>query len=284
MNNHIQFQVKIPINKIIVLEETLADLVESMWWDEKGNITGIITEKNKASFQELIKSFFNASNLDTPNLQFSEMDTRDWLQDDQQQLQPIEVANFFLYPPHYHGEIPKEMQPFKIDSPHAFGSGHHETTKSCLIALNELSKQINISKALDVGCGSGILAMAIAFLWKVPVFATDCDQKSVISSKQNIQDNGLQDIQVIECHGLNHEIISKAAPFDLIVANIHSEPLKELASTIKESLSLNGNVLLSGILKEQESSVINCYEMQGMSLAKSYSEGQWSTLLFSANQ
>lgn len=279
--SHIQFDAKLPAEKIIELEERLGNTVESMWWDEEGYITGILSEENKEKFQSQIGSFFAEYDMNLPDIQFSELDDRDWLEEDQQQLQPTEVAEFFLYPPHYDGEFPKDKTPFKIDSPHAFGSGHHETTKSCLLALHELSDNFKISNALDVGCGSGILAMAIALLWEVPVYATDCDRKSVESSLKNVQDNGLEDIHVIECHGLDHESVTSAAPYDLIVANIHSDPLKELAPTIRSSLSANGKVLLSGILYEQEEDVVAAYQKQGMSLSKRYPEGQWSTLLFS---
>lgn len=148
--NHLQFEAKIPAGKITELEERLGDVVESMWWDEEGNTAGILFEEKKKEFQNQIGSFFTEIGMDLPDIHFLEMDDRDWLEEDQQQLQPIEVAEFFLFPPHYDGEFPQGKTPFKIDSPHAFGSGHHETTKSCLLALHELSNNFKISNALDV--------------------------------------------------------------------------------------------------------------------------------------
>jgi len=278
--SHLQFQVKIPHERIAVFEEMLGDTIESLWWDEEGNITGIISQEKKVEFQNRFQSLFSQDNQRLPEMQFAEMDNRDWLEEDQQLLQPTEVENFFLYPPHYVGEIPQGKISFKIDSPHAFGSGHHETTKSCLLALHELSKDFKISNALDVGCGSGILAMAIASLWNVPVYATDIDAKSVETTLQNIEENGLEDIHVVESQGLDHEFISAQAPFDLIVANIHSEPLKELSPIIMRSITGRGKVVLSGILNEQEEDVVEVYSNHGFKLMKRYPEGQWSTLLF----
>jgi ribosomal protein L11 methyltransferase len=275
-----QFHVLVPEENIFSLEEFLGDTIESMWWDEKGNVTGIVAIGKLEMLMKQFAHFFSQLGLGTPSIHIFEMEDLDWLEEDQKNLEPLEVGNFFIYPPHFNGKIPKDKKGFKIDSPHAFGSGHHETTKTCLKALQELSKTFQVSKAVDVGCGSGILALAIAWLWKIPVQATDCDPSSVFEARNNILVNGMKEIEVVECSGLENESISKKRHFDLIVANIHSDILKELSGSIEKSLSPQGKILLSGILNEQEEEVVSIYESLGMKLDKTYHDGQWSTLLF----
>ncbi len=277
--SHLQFQLTVPSDKVFFFEEFLGDAVESMWWGEDGLVTGIITAESRKDVEEKAALFFQEIGQKSPNIQFSPLEERDWLQEDQLKLSPIEVGPFFIYPPHYEGKVPPGKKGFKIDSPHAFGSGHHETTRSCLSMLHDLSKDFHPRSVLDVGCGSGILAMAAAHFWKCKALATDCDLLSVSHAKRNLEENGVSGVEVVECFGLDHPFVLESAPYDLIVANIHSHVLIELAEEIAKCLDRRGYVLLSGILSEQEQEVVRAYRNLGIAPVNTVLDGKWATLL-----
>lgn len=275
MSEYLQFQFRFPAEEMTILEESIGDCIAALWWDETGSVNGVVLHQDRIELKERLSVLQPSCEI-----LFSPLEQKDWLLEDQQDLTSLAVGRFFLYPPHFSGEIPPEKISFEIDSPHAFGSGHHETTHLCLQLLEELAGSFPVSRALDIGTGSGILAMAIAALWRCPVDSTDCDPLSVAAARKNVSTNQLLRINVFECRGLEHSQIQKNIPYDLIIANIHSDPLIELAPTIRAALSGKGHVVLSGILEEQASSVISTYTEQGMVLEKKVAEGQWLALQF----
>jgi ribosomal protein L11 methyltransferase len=240
--------------------EELDPFVQAVWWDEEGNVEGIVSDRNQVHLQKLV-----------PHATFSPLEERDWLKEDEENLPPLEVGPFFIHGPHYTGE----KRGWAIESAHAFGSGHHPTTHRCLSALLQLSKKEKISKALDLGCGSGILAMAIAHLWDADVYASDCEKESVEASSRNFQKNGFPKIKVYESFGFDHLALKQK--YNLIVANIHSGPLCEMAPDVVKSMSPSGFLLLSGLLIEQEQEVKNAYS--SLTVIESFYDNNWTTLL-----
>lgn len=260
-----------------LIECCLEDLALSLWFPEEGVISGIFAAKDKAAVTERLTRLYAHMKKPLPAMEFSHPDQTDWLTEQYLSLPPIEVERFFIYGPHHECKVPDGKIGLEIESAHAFGSGHHPTTSTCLKVLQELSDK-KIKKGLDVGCGSGILALAMACLWpEASVIGCDCDPESVKTALNNAHKN--HRLCFILSEGLNHATIQEQAPYDLIAANIHSEILNEIAPQIMQSLSSEGRVLLSGMTEEQAHSVIETYSQYGGHLEKTHSLDHWTTLL-----
>lgn len=274
---YLQFELVVPKEKMSFFEEFIGEVVLSMWWGDNGQVAGIIEDNDRLLFEEMVSCFFKEAGVKTMGVEFSELAQTDWLQEDQLKLLPIEVGGFFIYSPHYEGEVPRGKKGFKIDSPHAFGSGHHETTKMCLGVLEDLAGQKRVIRGLDIGSGSGILALAIAYLWRAAVVAVDCDPLSVESTRKNFVENGGAGLSCFNCFGVEQEEVKAAGPYDLIVANIHSSVLLELAPSISGLLSDQGYLLLSGILESQVAEVEKAY--LELDRSRLVADGEWRALL-----
>ncbi len=161
----------------------------------------------------------------------------------------------------------------------AFGSGSHETTRGCLIAIDRLAKRRRFLNSLDLGCGSGILALAIARAMKRPVLAVDIDDWAVRTAAANARSNGLGAlVRVAQGDGFSGPEIRRRAPYDLIVANILARPLVRLAPALVRALRMGGVAILSGLLHSDQAALINAYRAQGARLIGRDRLGDWSTL------
>ncbi|NBO19436.1 MAG: 50S ribosomal protein L11 methyltransferase, partial [Proteobacteria bacterium] len=161
-----------------------------------------------------------------------------------------------------------------------FGSGEHGTTSCCLKALEWLSKSKSPRSLLDMGTGSGILAIAAAKLWRVPVVAVDLDPVAVRVTQENVRINREQMlVKSAVSDGYSGDMVKKNAPYDIIVANILARPLIELAPELAKNLSGNGYAVLSGLLTSQEQQVLAAHVMQGLKLEKRFVDGEWCTLV-----
>ena len=220
------------------------------------------------------------ANIKEPEFSLELLPQIDWLSENQKSFKPIKIKRFFIYPSHYDGIIPASSWPMKIDASTAFGTGNHGTTEGCLLALNDLAKYKKIYCPLDIGCGTGILSMAMARAWPANILATDIDQKAVDKTKYNIAKNKLKGrIRVELSKGFDNSIIANNGAYDLIMANILANPLRYMANDMVANLQAGGIVILSGLLNNQESLVINAYMQQGIYLIKRYRLNGWSTLV-----
>ena len=162
----------------------------------------------------------------------------------------------------------------------AFGTGRHESTFGCLLALTQLAQRRRFYNTLDMGCGSGILAMAMAHLWHCPVLAVDNDADSVRVAAENARENRVG--EWIEAHcgdGYKSHLVARRGPYDLIVANILAEPLCAMATDLKRHLAPGGYVILAGLLTRQQRQVVARHRGQGMRLVKRLHFGEWTTLV-----
>jgi ribosomal protein L11 methyltransferase len=207
---------------------------------------------------------------------------RDWVSEVQKSFPPIRSGRFFVYGSHYTDDIPAEATPILIDAGMAFGSGEHETTSTCLQALDELGQSRDFNRLLDMGCGSGILAIAMAKIWDHKVIAADIDPVAVSVTEENAKRNQ-EDDKLICCisDGYENAVIGKRAPYDLIVANILARPLVELAPELAKHLAEDGVAVLSGLLDRQEAEVLEAHAAQGLFLTKRYPQNGWHTLVLS---
>ena len=223
------------------------------------------------------------ANIKEPQISAIALPQVDWVSENQKSFKPIPIGRYFIYPSHHEGLIPAGQWPMKIDASTAFGTGEHGTTEGCLLALNDLAKSIHVRQPLDVGCGTGILSMAIARAWPVTVLATDIDPEAIRVTKYNLEINHLKGrVKAEVSKGFDNNIIANNGPYDLIMANILANPLRAMAKAMANNLQVGGRVILSGLLNSQESMVMNAYREQGLSLVKRYRLVGWSTLVMQA--
>jgi ribosomal protein L11 methyltransferase len=204
----------------------------------------------------------------------------DWIKLSQEGLPPVRAGRFFVYGAHDAGTVPHGVVPIKIEAGLAFGTGHHETTALCLRVLSDLAKRRRFDNVLDLGCGTGLLAIGAAKLWRKPVLASDIDVVAVEVTKENARANGVAPmIHALTADGLTHPALAKHAPYDLVIANILAGPLTKLAPDIARALAPGAMVILSGLLRWQENLVVSFYRPQGLILRNASREGMWSALL-----
>ena len=212
----------------------------------------------------------------------SELPQIDWVSKVQRSLKPVVAGRFFVYGSHDSDKVPPDCEPLLIEASMAFGTGHHGTTKGCLLALEQLiTDGFKAKNVIDVGCGTAVLAMAAARIFSANVIASDIDSVAHSVAKMNILANGLdRNIQCFEASGFAHEQIKTKNPFDLIFANILLAPLLAIATDISKYSLSGGYVVLSGILSEQAELVVNKYTGIGFSLSNQIEIAEWVTIIF----
>ena len=210
----------------------------------------------------------------------SEVPETDWVAHVRRELAPVEAGRFFVYGAHDANKVPEDCVPLLIEAAMAFGTGHHGTTLGCLRALDRLlSQDIACRNVVDIGCGTAVLAMAAARVWPEPALASDIDPVAVEVAEANLRANGMDGrVRCLEAAGFDHPDIAKAAPFDLIFANILKGPLIALAPDAARHASPGAFVILSGILNPQAEHVKIAYEAEGFTLEHDERIGDWTTL------
>jgi ribosomal protein L11 methyltransferase len=203
-----------------------------------------------------------------------------WVAKSLEGLKPVIAGGFFVYGSHEDTVPSAGVTPIRIDAAQAFGTGHHETTTGCLEAIDRALKRRRYSAMLDVGTGTGVLAIALAKRTHLPVLATDIDPIAVTTTAQNARDNGVGNYVIaLEATGLEHRQISGGAPYDLVVANILAAPLVSLAPAMRKVTESGATVILSGILNTQATRVISAYAQQGIVLQQRIEKKEWTTLV-----
>lgn len=203
-----------------------------------------------------------------------------WVAKSLEGLAPVIAGGFYVYGSHESGPVPAGLTPMKIDAAQAFGTGHHETTTGCLEAINILLKRTRPRRMIDVGTGTGVLAIALAKRTRMPVIASDIDPISVTTTQENADQNGVRKLIIaVEATGLTHPTITQNGPYDLIVANILAGPLMALAPAVGRAAQKGATIILSGILEHQARGVINAYQRQGMTLRQKLQRKDWTTLM-----
>jgi ribosomal protein L11 methyltransferase len=199
---------------------------------------------------------------------WEELPERDWVAENQRSFRPFQVGPFWVHPSHVARGMPAALIPLRIDAGLAFGTGTHATTRGCLEMLATLEPAAT-TNAVDVGCGSGILAIAMAKLWKRPVLGGDNDPEAVEVARENAGLNGVPDLcAFVVSAGLQARPLADKAPYDLVVANILAGPLVELSDSFAAAVKPGGRVLLSGLLVEQAAHVVAEYGRRGFDIER----------------
>ena len=206
----------------------------------------------------------------------------DWVRQAYEGLPPIHAGRFWVYGAHDRDTPrPGGSIAFHIEANQAFGTGRHETTLGCLLEIERLAGTgFRVRRALDMGAGSGLLAFAVARLWRRPVIAADNDPNSVRICRENARINGVAPwVASLTSDGYSHRRVQEGAPYDLICANILAEPLTQMAGELEAALAPGGVAVLSGLLNHQARKVLLRHRAQGLSLLRRRRIGTWSTLV-----
>jgi len=200
--------------------------------------------------------------------QWEDLPDIDWVAENQRSFKPFAVGPFWVHPSHARNSLPAGLLPIEIDAGMAFGTGTHATTRGCLEMLAALD-QADTANAVDVGCGSGILAIAMAKLWQRPVVGGDNDPQAIEVAIDNARLNGVAALcRFVTSIGLGAPELAAKAPYDLIVANILAGPLIELSESFAAAIRPGGRVLLSGLLVEQADMILSTYQRRGFALER----------------
>ena len=240
----------------------------------------------KAALDIVLKA--NSLEISSPTFELIETPDIDWLSHCYQQFPAFSVGPFFIYGSHHNldtdGAIPDDAYTLQIDAATAFGSGEHGTTAGCLEAMTWLKDQGMCPwHVLDMGTGSGILAIAAWKLWKTPVLAVDNDAEAVRVTEKHRILNGVPDgkMNILSAvgDGFAAEIVQQRKPYELVIANILAGPLIEMAEDLASVVDDAGRVILSGILNEQADKVQAAYEAQNMRVLKTFNINGWTSFI-----
>ena len=203
-----------------------------------------------------------------------------WVAVSQAGLPPVVAGRFIVHGSHDRAIGRQHRNAIEIDAGEAFGTAHHASTLGCLLAIDRLTRQRPFARVLDLGCGSGVLAIAAArVLPAASITASDFDPEAVRVASENVRKNALAGrIALVAALGLDHPLLRRRAPFDLVIANILAEPLIALAQRLAGAVPPRGVVVLSGILQSQGASVLAAYAAAGFARVRTDRLNGWVIL------
>ena len=236
--------------------------------------------------RDQVAAALTAAGSEPPQFSIEALPALDWVAESQKGLPPLRAGRFFVHGSHAAGERPPSAIPIRIEAGRAFGTGHHESTHGCLLALEALSRRGRPRACpracLDLGCGSGILAIAMAKLWGPRVLACDIDPLAVAITRENARLNGVAPaVHVVLSDGAARRSLLGRGPYDVIVANILAAPLGAMAGDLRRVLAPGGSLVLSGLLRSQERAVLAPYRARRLRLKHRLVLGDWTTLVLS---
>ena len=288
---------ELPLEAAQTLEQVIEDLA-----DARGDLPPTVSYFDQANSSlwktevffggapdyGFINSMLAQANLTNWDHEIAPVPEKDWVSESQKLLAPVRAGCFLVYGSHDKDKANPEAINLQIDAGQAFGTGKHETTAACLEALTAFSATIAPQTVLDLGTGSGVLALAAHRLWpKARVIASDIDPVAVKVAEENIGINqgtlrnaniSSGGIALVVAAGLAGSAFKADAPFDLIAANILAGPLVEMAPDITGFLAVGGQLVLSGLLSTQEQTVLEAYEAQGLTFQNKIEKGDWLAL------
>ena len=203
----------------------------------------------------------------------------DWVKQSLSGLKPVRAGRFLVHGAHDRARVKPNDIGIEIEAALAFGTGHHGTTLGCLLALDDLAKRRHARRVLDIGTGSGVLAIAAAKTFRTPVVAGDIDPVAVAAARANARLNGTPAIVFVHAAGAKARTIAAQAPYDLIFANILLGPLLRLAEPVRALTAANARIVLSGLLPSHANAVLAIYRAQGLMLERRILIDGWITLV-----
>jgi ribosomal protein L11 methyltransferase len=203
----------------------------------------------------------------------------DWVSKSLEGLKPVRAGRFLVHGSHDRDKLRTGDIAIEIDAGQAFGTGHHGTTAGCLEVIDRVLRARTVRNALDLGTGSGVLAIAVRKLRNIPVLATDIDPIAIRVAAENVRRNGIASgISTVTAPGFHSTAFSEHGPFDLIIANILARPLIRMAPQLVTNLAPGGSVILSGILASQRWKVIAAYNGAKLRHVRTIWRNGWVTI------
>ena len=240
----------------------------------RGFVSGTM---DRAQVTAAMRAAAAATRARPPKLAFGRLGRTDWAKKAKKPAPPVRAGAFFIHERRWRGPKPRKIA-IAVDAGLAFGSGRHETTRGILTVLGRMRAR-RFRNALDMGTGSGVLAIAIAKLWPIPVLACDNDPVAVATARENAGFNRAKRVTAVQSDGYDAPDIARRAPFDLIVANILAKPLTAMAGDLARHLAPGGVVLLSGIEADEDRAVAAAHARHGLRRAGRLVLDGWSTLV-----
>lgn len=241
----------------LAVSMTEMDEVQDLW-----NVQALYDTQPTA---DDIQQALQFADLQPVEITIGQLPDTDWVRESLSGLAPVVAGRLFVHGSHDRHLRPAAAISLEIDAGLAFGTGHHHTTRGCLLALQDVLKQMTPRSILDVGCGSGVLAIAAATLTRSPAIASDIDPEAIPVTRDNAIINAAGPlVRCLEATGVQHREIRRHQPHDLVFANILAGPLVALAPDLAASVSRHGRLILAGLTSEQARQVFAAYRAQAM--------------------
>jgi ribosomal protein L11 methyltransferase len=211
---------------------------------------------------------------------FGRVDEHDWVAASLEGLKPVRAGRFIVHGAHGRDAVKANDIAIEIEAALAFGTGHHGSTRGCLHMLDLVARKRRPRAILDLGTGSGVLAIAAAKLFKCKIHAGDIDSVCVTAAGANAKRNRVASIvRPVRAEGVAHQVLRAGAPYDLVLANILARPLRDLAPEIARLSVPGADIILSGLIARDVPGVIAAHGVQGTALARRIDIDGWATLL-----
>jgi ribosomal protein L11 methyltransferase len=246
---------------------------------------------DKSTVQSLVSAA--AGPAAAKRLRFERVTTKDWVKESLAGLKPVEAGRFLIHGAHDRAGVPPNRIGIEIEAALAFGTGHHGTTRGCLLALDDLCKRVGKARSthrlspfgarsglriLDLGTGSGLLAVAAARAMRQRVLATDIDAEAIRVAQANVRLNRVGAfVALAKAEGVAGHCVRVRAPFSLVFANILLGPLQRLAAPLTGLIAPGGRIILSGLLASQGNAALSAY--RPLVLERRINLDGWTTLV-----
>jgi ribosomal protein L11 methyltransferase len=277
----------------LVTDEQTAHRLADAFFDRFGGEAGVsIVDAGRGNWRvtlyvgraveaRLARELAESAGVAAPALRLTRLAAADWVQKSLAGLKPVEAGRFVVHGAHDRAGVAPNRIGIEIEAALAFGTGHHGTTRGCLLALDALCKTRSerrpVRRVLDLGTGSGVLAIAAARALRRRVLATDIDPQAVNAARKNAWRNGVGPLlEVLHADGVTG--LRRRAPFDLVFANVLLGPLQRFAAPLTQLAAPGARVILSGILPTQANAIIAAYHR--LTLQQRLDIDGWTTLAF----
>lgn len=279
-------RLNLPRAALPAAEEILGALGGAVWAETRDGQDPVPLEATlppevePAAIETAILELAAATGIPLSDAVFETLAERDWVAESQRALPPEEIGRFFVHGSHVTRVPPAGLIALLIDANQAFGTGRHETTRGCLEALSRLAAERAFARVLDLGCGSGVLALGAAKLWpQARVLAADNDPVAIAVARENALLNAAPALETLVSEGFADPALAAAAPFDLILANILAEPLIALAPGFARHLAPGGRLVLAGLLAKEGPAVEAAQVAAGLVPVARHDLADWRILV-----
>ena len=228
-----------------------------------------------------VEDLLRAADVDPAGAVFETVAKQDWVALSLEGLKPVRIGPFVVHGAHDRARVGANRIGIEIEAALAFGTGHHGTTQGCLAAVEQFARRGRPKRTLDLGTGTGVLAIAVARRCRRPVIASDCDPVAVATAKENARQNRAGNfIRFTRAVGTNAPLIRNHGRYDLVLANILLPVLQQLAKPVRPLLAPGATVVLSGLLPSQANAAASIWRAQGLTLKSRGTMDGWTTLTF----